>query len=533
MKYIKLTLVLQGPLHEYTSQIVDEYLKLPFVNSIIVSCWNTCPDYIFNKKVIVIRNSDVEYSGVGNRNRQIKSTLEGIKHATTDFAIKLRTDQFISYDSMIDIYNFYFNNNKIEIQYLNKKGPNYKIGIHGICKDFAFHLIDHIYFGHVQDLLEVFSIQYDKTVAPSDSEILFNHVVRSEIYITIPYISKFDTRIEDYIKDPLSYLVDNGHKRSDALVTSRELMDKIFVNFPKTNMQWPKYGMKLYHYDIMESEQGGHTYWHDTKKYNKDKHMNFIMGGKLGDFIHTLFVVKNICERDNIMANLYMYDIGWEHGIDMTYNELKDILVSQPYIKSFEILSKYKFNNNRVDVYNEQLVKEGYIDLGNYIRSDNLYKCCWSDIFQKDYNFEIKEYKWLFFTKTDLKFSNKVVINRRNNIIRLNPDFPYEEIVEAYKDNLIFISTSEDDYNSFKYKNKCEFYKIKSMDDWFTSINSAELFIGNLSGPASIASGFNKKRMIELPNTIDAYHWIGEEKYSRNITWFFNRELCHNMTCLN
>ena len=109
MNYTKIDLVLQGPLHDYTPQIVDEYFKLPFVNNIIISCWNTCANYTFNKNTIIIRNEDVEYPGVGNRNRQIKSTLNGIKHVTTDFTIKLRTDQFISYDSMIDIYKFLLN----------------------------------------------------------------------------------------------------------------------------------------------------------------------------------------------------------------------------------------------------------------------------------------------------------------------------------------------------------------------------------------------------------------------------------------
>lgn len=532
MNYTKIDLVLQGPLHDYTPQIVDEYFKLPFVNNIIISCWNTCANYTFNKNTIIIRNEDVEYPGVGNRNRQIKSTLNGIKHVTTDFAIKLRTDQFISYDSMIDIYKFYFNNNKVELKYLNKNGPNFKIGIHGICKDFPFHPIDHVYFGHIQDLLELFSIEYDKTIPPIETENLFNNVIRSEIYITIPYISNFDTRVSNYIKDPLSYLVDNGSKRTDAIITSRELMDKIFINFPKTNMEWPKYSMKLYHYDVMESERGGHAYWHDTEKYNNNRHINFIMGGKLGDFIHALFAVKNICERDNVVANLYMYDIGWEHGINTAYNEIKDILLSQPYIKSFEILSKYEFQKNNIHVYDEKLLNEDYIDLGDYIRSNNLYKYCWTDIFQRDYNFKIKEYKWLFFNKTDPKFKNKVIINRRNNPVRFNPNFPYNEIMESYKDDLIFISTLEDDYNAFPYKNKCEFYKINNIDEWFTIINSSALFVGNLSSPTSIASCLDKKRIVELPNTTDINHWIGEEKYSKNISWFFDQNNLYNMTSL-
>jgi hypothetical protein len=148
------------------------------------------------------------------------------------------------------------------------------------------------------------------------------------------------------------------------------------------------------------------------------------------------------------------------------------------------------------------------------------------------FGFKIKEYKWLFFNKTDPKFKNKVIINRRNNPVRFNPNFPYNEIMESYKDDLIFISTSDDDYNAFPYKNKCEFYKINNIDEWFTVINSSALFVGNLSSPTSIASCLDKKRIVELPNTTDINHWIGEEKYSKNISWFFDQIKLYNMTSL-
>ena len=104
--------------------------------------------------------------------------------------------------------------------------------------------------------------------------------------------------------------------------------------------------------------------------------------------------------------------------------------------------------------------------------------------------------------------------------------------MESYKDDLIFISTLEDDYNAFPYKNKCEFYKINNIDEWFTIINSSALFVGNLSSPTSIASCLDKKRIVELPNTTDINHWIGEEKYSKNISWFFDQNNLYNMTSL-
>ena len=34
--------------------------------------------------------------------------------------------------------------------------------------------------------------------------------------------------------------------------------------------------------------------------------MNFLMGGKLGDFLHAMFAVKHTCQSKNITANVYI-----------------------------------------------------------------------------------------------------------------------------------------------------------------------------------------------------------------------------------
>jgi hypothetical protein len=97
--------------------------------------------------------------------------------------------------------------------------------------------------------------------------------------------------------------------------------------------------------------------------------------------------------------------------------------------------------------------------------------------------------------------------------------------MEAYPGQVVFIGTEQKDYDLFPFKDQCEFYQIGDVHNWFTVINSAALYVGNLSGPSSIASALDKKRIIELPMTGDAYHWIGEEKYSDNIGWFVNPEI--------
>jgi len=255
---------------------------------------------------------------------------------------------------------------------------------------------------------------------------------------------------------------------------------------------------------------------------------NFLMCGKLGDFLHAMFAVKHICYNSNIKANVYMYDIGWEFGIEHTYAELLPIMMSQDYINSFSILDSYELdpiqtpdNNSPIRIFDQQLLSNGYIDLGGYIRSPFLYNACWSELYSKTFNFPIgSEYKWITHNKTNPDLIDKVIIQRKANVMR-NDSFPYYDIITHYgKENVVFISSTDRDYNEFEHNSGIEFYKVTTLDDWFTAINSAALVIANLSAPAVIAHAMDKERIIELPYMIDAVHCIGEENYSKNIHWY-------------
>lgn len=262
---------------------------------------------------------------------------------------------------------------------------------------------------------------------------------------------------------------------------------------------------------------------------------NFIMAGKLGDFLHSMFAVKQISEQRGEKASVYMCDFGWEFGIENTHTELKPIMLQQEYIKSFEILRECEIDpiqtaeqNSPIRVNNKEILFEGYVDLSNYIRSPWLYKTCWSELYAKTFDFEIRgEYSWIKWKKIDPNLTGKVLIHRRYNPVRMNPLFPYEQIINEYHNNVIFISSSEKDYQMFPYKD-IPFLKISTLDDWFTSINSCSLIISNLTGPTVMAHALDKLRIIELPNIIDAAHCIGEEKYSDKVKWFISEDF-HNL----
>lgn len=255
------------------------------------------------------------------------------------------------------------------------------------------------------------------------------------------------------------------------------------------------------------------------------------MGGKLGDFLHSMFAVKQLSTQFDIKANIHMLNFGWERSVEQTHSELSEIFNKQEYVESFDILYDCDIDpiqrpeqNSPVRVKDQQILKEGYTDLGNFLRSPLLYNACWSEIYANTFGFDIKdEYAWVKWDGVLPDFENKVVIHRRYNPVRINNDFPYNTILENYGDDVIFVSSDENDYNQFNFK-KLPFVKIESLEMWFSVINSCGLFISNLTGPAVIGHSLDKNRIIELPNIVDSKHCIGEEKYSNNINWFVSHD---------
>jgi hypothetical protein len=257
---------------------------------------------------------------------------------------------------------------------------------------------------------------------------------------------------------------------------------------------------------------------------------NLIIGGKLGDFLLGVYGAKGLSERTGEKINIYMIDIGWELGIENTYKGLYPVLMEQDYINDFQILTDYDLDpiqtptkNSPIKVYNKKLLEEGYI-VDDYINSPLLYKKCWSDIYSHMFQFSInKPNSWIIFNKNSELTKNKVLIHRKYSTERFNAEFPYEEIIERYDGNVVFASTNINDYEQFPYKNKIPFLKVNTIEEWFTFINSCSMYVGNLTAPVVMAHAIDKLRIIELPNNLDAYHWMDETKYSNNIFWFLNK----------
>lgn len=256
----KIDLVLQGSFNHYSYEIAKHYLNLSFVNNIIISCWeNDNISNCDNDKIIFIQSEDINPPGIGNRNRQIKSSLAGIKSVSTEFCAKLRSDQKISLDSMYLMFNFYKKHKEREITfYDNYLKPNNRICVAGIFRPFPFHPRDHIFWGNTKDLIDVFDIPYDNNIDTNPNYSLYT---RAEAYIASWYYAKFDNDIYNYINNPQKYLVDDCPNIKEALLKSEFLGAKVFKPFPRINFEWPKHGLHKYHYDYTEKILG--EYWSD------------------------------------------------------------------------------------------------------------------------------------------------------------------------------------------------------------------------------------------------------------------------------
>ncbi len=255
------------------------------------------------------------------------------------------------------------------------------------------------------------------------------------------------------------------------------------------------------------------------------ENINFIAGGMMGDFIHSLYVVKNICEKRGCKANLYLTDSGdkWKKGLLTAHADLEALVMAQPYINRFRTgfgdlneAQCYNLNNWR------QAVATTHSTTGKYDK-------CWSEVLSQYYGFEIpKEHAWLepkMKVSDGLKETNYVVIHRSKH--HHNSAFPWENIIHSIQKQIVFLTSDISEWEAFPFKNdKIDVSVVQSIQDMVTVMEPCRFFIGNQSAPFALASALDVPRLCELDHD-PAPFYIGEEKYSKNISWWLNPQTKH------
>ena len=179
-----------------------------------------------------------------NVNRQIISTLSGLKCATRKYAVKTRTDILIDSTNFVD---YFFKDKVLEAKYklLNRRViiPNF------FCVDpsrsgMCFHYSDLFHFGETMDLIKIWGINLidakNYSFLPNDCFNFYGGIVslrdrmlRPEQYIMVNFLKKYDSNIEIKHANDISW--GNICKSEKYLINNFNV-----CNYQKLNIQLPK-----------------------------------------------------------------------------------------------------------------------------------------------------------------------------------------------------------------------------------------------------------------------------------------------------
>lgn len=239
----KTQVVIQGIIFDRTPEVVDSWLKLPSVERVIVSTWKGS-NFVYDHPLVTVIESELPPSRDNvTMNYQIVSSRAGLNTVTSEMAIKARSDQIVSLDSLL----------KME-QYVNRFKREYLLFVLGIYKIYPFHPQDHIVWGYTKDVQNFFN-------CPLLPDYLhywdFKKYIRFPIWLGVNYAARFYNRVNHYIDQYTKFLSDKSTD-IEALIVSKAMTPFLFKSFPpEINMDWFKY-QQGYMYEMYSA--GGECY---------------------------------------------------------------------------------------------------------------------------------------------------------------------------------------------------------------------------------------------------------------------------------
>jgi hypothetical protein len=259
-------IVIQGPVYEHTFNLIEEYKDLSFVNRIVISTWNewrdTCKK-INHHNIDILINDDIDYAGDENRNKQIVSSLNGLKACNSDYAIKIRSDMLWTESSMYEMKDFFHKYKNCNLKRIDESSkPLGRIFSAGLYDNFPFHPFDCIFWGYKGDLVDFFDIP----LCNEQKAVNYENQTRAETYIASYYYARFDHEVSEMIKKPDMYLFDNSAFFNQALEKSRSFGSKILKPFPKSIMKMIFYKQSFedfYDWDLRTHQDGLWFHEHD------------------------------------------------------------------------------------------------------------------------------------------------------------------------------------------------------------------------------------------------------------------------------
>lgn len=251
---------MQGGIWPSTIQTADLYSSHSWVDSVIVSTWDdesiTTEDHALienNPNIILLVNKKPDIVGAGNLDLQILSSRYGIEKSTSEFVMKIRTDQRI-FPVAFRQWKFYVDHHiQEEPMDLGLGRPKGKIFVIGMNHLYPYHLQDHIFWGYREDMKLFFDSPLSLTDSgpggshlPSENgqvEFTLNGGLRGPIYLGAHYFARFSEKAKEHSENPEKYLYDDSPNRKEAMEHYTDTRDSIFKILPRIDdcMWWEKF----------------------------------------------------------------------------------------------------------------------------------------------------------------------------------------------------------------------------------------------------------------------------------------------------
>lgn len=248
----KIAIVLQGPLDirdNFTLDTIKIYKKLFPNEEIIISTWQDAKKEdleLFHKTGChIVLSNYPKTSGRGNVNYQIKSSLEGIKKAKElgcKYVIKSRTDQRISKANVVGYLYSLLKTFKPGNSIQNSRIVILQ-GSTG-CMFLPYYIADFFYFGHVDEMLRLFSCKLENTHFNNREE---NNKADLEIY------SKFKIGKALHLCAPQNYIMENyareiGRIPNDTVKEYWDFIEQctVPISVSQLGLIWRKYSNNIF-----------------------------------------------------------------------------------------------------------------------------------------------------------------------------------------------------------------------------------------------------------------------------------------------
>ncbi|MEL7290561.1 MAG: WavE lipopolysaccharide synthesis family protein [Pseudomonadota bacterium] len=240
INFKEITVVVQGPVQTFNDRPQEPNITTKCLNSvrehlpgatIILSTWPNqdlsgldydelviSPDPGANSRNRKLDGTPQWY----NNNRQIVSSVEGLKRVTTKYAVKLRSDNFLTSNSFVALQQQYPERCEQD-RFLKERVVVSDVFTRKYAKGFpvAYHVSDFFYFGLTEDVLALWDFPLFEDFAPSTEEPISkgfpNFIIDCTQALFIAALQQFDSSIK------LTHLLDNDAKiieRSNRIIAN-------------------------------------------------------------------------------------------------------------------------------------------------------------------------------------------------------------------------------------------------------------------------------------------------------------------------